>query len=240
MMIRGVLLFFLLFSLIGPSSSQELKYCIQVAADKDFLRIKQYYEMVKELPYSRIEQRDSVFLLRVGAEDQKKNLVEIHKKIRRYFKDSYIKKCEISEEHVVYPRAEGKQIEPTKVHEQEKPAGTDPEIKSLKEDVSYIKKRVEELSSLNKNLEGLDVFFRIANPKTLEKFLISIGILIGGLFLFTWILIIWIYRRVSISRSEETKLNRIITLLKSGKAVRLEDGKLLIYDEETEDWKEAE
>jgi hypothetical protein len=179
------------------------------------------------------------------------------RKVKRFFRDAYIKECEINPKYVIFPPSE-------EIQEESKPA-TEPkvaglpstenppqihppeELEKILEDLSYLREKVDSLSELNKNLEGLDVFFRIANPETLEKFLISIGILIGGLFLFTWILILWVYRKVGVSNIENVnlindlfKLLKVLSLLNKGYTVKMNEGKILIYDEKEDRWKEAE
>ena len=229
---------FLLF-ITSISYPAELKFCIQVAADRNFERIREYFNKVSGLTDARVERRGQVYLLRVGASDKKSDLADILKKIKKDFRDAYIKKCEIDPSFVVLPapatekgreapKEDQKDVEKREDLVKEVALQID-EVKARLEDIG---KKVDSLSTLNKNLDGLDVFFRIANPSTLEKFLVSIGILIGGLFLFTWILILWVYRKVAHS-------SRIVDLVSKGYEVKGEGEKILYRKNAEEDWKEA-
>jgi len=48
--------------------SSEMRFCIQVAAERDLESLKTYFKRVKDFPEARIEKREGVYLLRVGAE----------------------------------------------------------------------------------------------------------------------------------------------------------------------------
>ena len=229
---------FLVF-LSSLSFSSELKFCIQVAAGRNFERIKEYYEKVSKLTDARVEKRGQVYLLRIGSSDKRADLREILKKVKRDFRDAYIKKCEIDPSHIVLPapatekdREAPKEDQKDVEKREELVKEVSLQIEEVKARLEEIGKKVDSLSTLNKNLDGLDVFFRIANPSTLEKFLISIGILIGGLFLFTWILILWVYRRVAHS-------SKVVDLVSKGYEVKGEGEKILYRKNAEEDWKEA-
>ncbi len=229
----------LLLFIISFSFPSDMKFCIQVAADRNFERIQEYYNKVSSLTDARVEKRGQVFLLRVGASDKKSDLGDILKKVKRDFKDAYIKKCEIDPSYVVLPASTAEKdgdAPKEKPKDEESREGLVKEvalqIDEVKAKLDDISKKVDSLSTLNKNLDGLDVFFRIANPSTLEKFLVSIGILIGGLFLFTWILILWVYRKVAHS-------SRIVDLVSKGYEVKGEGEKILYRKSAEEDWKEA-
>jgi len=224
----------LLLLTVSLSLPSELKFCIQAAAERSFERIKNYYEKVRDLPEARVEKRGQVFLLRIGVSESRSELQTLLKRVRKNFRDAYIKKCEIDPGYVVLP-VQKKEEEKAEESPEEEKLKIDEAILHLEEirkRLEEVAEKVEDLSSLNKNLEGLDVFFRIANPQTLEKFLISIGILIGGLFLFTWILILWVYRKVSHS-------SKAIDLLSRGYEVKRKGEKILYRKEEDQEWKEA-
>jgi len=83
------------------------------------------------------------------------------------------------------------------------------------------------------------------NPAYFEKFLYSVGIFTGGLFLFTWLLLIALYRKIGASNVENAnllndmfKLIKVLHLLNRGQIIKMENGKLLIYDRKNERWRE--
>jgi len=85
------------------------------------------------------------------------------------------------------------------------------------------------------------------NPPDLDKFFFSVGLFVGGLFLFTWFLIMLLYRKVGSVSDKEAKLIddllsviKVLNLLGKGHAVKMERGKLLVYDKKSEKWKEVE
>lgn len=255
----------------------ELKYCIQVAADRDLNRIKNYYERVKELPQARIERREDLYLLRVGAEERRRDLRIMHRKVRNLFPDAYIKKCEIDDKYVVYPEPKGKETEGIKEDttalgvtpdvkeekvEKEKSAvqkveevkrvkvaeGIKPDIEELKARIDSLKEDLEEIKEiLREKKDKTPAVIRGEDPAYFEKFLYSVGIFIGGLFLFTWILLILLYRKVGSTNFENTnllndmfKLIKVLNLLSKGKIVKMEGGKPIVYNPKEDRWNEVE
>jgi len=109
---------------------------------------------------------------------------------------------------------------------------------SLREEVKALREEVAELRKRN-------------SPRSetvpLDKFAYSAGILIGGLFLFTWFLILMVYRKVNQSNVENAslmsdvlRLIKILNLLSRGNVVKMENGKLMVYDRKSERWKEVD
>ncbi|GEM_PF-3546261 len=242
----GVLLLSLL--LTSLSLSAPLKYCIQVATEKELEAIKPYYEKVKDMPHARIEKRENLYLLRVGAEERKRDLLPIYRKIKRMFKDAYIKKCEIDKSYVVFPKEE-KAPEPQRAEKEDKIDRIElKEIKelliSIKNDLGLLRIDIEKLKERKE--EGSQKSDTIA-PNYIEKFIYSAGILLGGLFLFTWILIFFLYRKVGENNIKNTNLLndvfnliKVLNLLSKGNVIKMERGKILIYDEKKDRWKEVE
>ncbi|WP_457600179.1 hypothetical protein [Hydrogenivirga sp.] len=269
------------------SFSAQLKYCIQVAAERQLEPIKVSFQKVKNLPKARIEKRDRFYLLRVGAEDRSRDLIPILRKVRKYFPDAFIKKCEIREDYVVYPKAEieekaqVQEAEETKAEEKPKsvqateikPEPKEEEVKKKpvkkktaqkrKPKVIEIKDDKEikellisirnELSIIRQEINSLKKTGRSnpqeseENPAYFEKFLYSVGIFTGGLFFFTWILLILLYRKVGASNVENAnllndmfKLIKVLNLLNKGQIIKMENGKLLIYDRKNERWREVD
>jgi hypothetical protein len=253
----------------GVSLSAPLKYCIQVAAEKRFELIKASFQKVKDYPKARIERRGDLYLLRVGAEDRKQNLYLMLRKIRAYFPDAFIKKCEIKEDYVVFPitkkeeevkeeskeEKKGKPSKPQKT-ENERKEGKPPqkdttltedrEIKelliSIRNELSIIRSEIKKLQSKKEKQKESE-----ENPAYFEKFLYSVGIFTGGLFFFTWILLILLYRKVGASNVENAnllndmfKLIKVLNLLSKGQIIKMENGKLFIYDRKNERWREAD
>ncbi len=228
-------MFWFLLILSLTAFSMEMKYCIQVAADKDINRISTFYERVKDFPHARVEYKEGIYLLRIGAEKEKENLKIILKKVKALFKDAYIKLCEINPENTVIPR---KVIKTTYTLSQNN--------EELKEMIVSLKKEINklrmEINQIKKNKNS-----NISNDLPLEKFAYSAGIFLGGLFIFTWILILLTYKKINASDVKNTsllndmlKLIKILNLLSKGNIVKMENGKLLIYDKNKEKWKEVE
>ncbi len=258
------LILILTFAVIGEP--QNLKYCIQVAADKDFERVKTFYERIKDFPEARIENRDGVYLLRVGAEDDKKDLAVMLRRVKSYFPDAFVKKCEIRKDLVVFPKEkvvkpdteksqntkkvkqeEAKPVQIVKIQkEAENISQLKSTIKDLKEEVEKLR---EEISRLKKNLKDAPRKDNTPTikPADLEKFLFSVGIFTTGMFLLTWILILLIYRKVGHTNIQNTnllndllRLVKILHLLGKGETVKMENGKIYIYDKKSESWREVE
>ncbi len=273
-----------LLVLVSVSLSAPLKYCIQVATEKRLELIKNSYKKVKDFPEARIEKRQNLYLLRVGAEDRKENLYIMLRKIRRYFPDAFIKRCEIREDYVVYPKKEAiatpvtekpesrkesgqiQIVEPApkeqkeqkiEAPEKEKPKKEekppvdielkdDKEIKelliSIKNELSIIREELKKSKNSSKGITRSE-----ETPAYFEKFLYSVGIFTGGLFFFTWILLILLYRKIGASNVENAnllndmfKLIKVLNLLNKGQIIKMENGKLLIYDRKNERWREVD
>jgi len=171
------------------SFASSIKYCIQVATGKDLQSTRYSVQKIKDYPDARIEKRDGVYLLRVGASESKSELYQILKEIKKNFPDAFIKECEIEERYVVYPQREDGAPKRVEV------AG-DEEIKkmlvSIRKEISSIREEIEKNKNNPKETSKPDVSFA-----PFEKFLYSIGLFIGSLFLFTWILIGLIYKKVA-------------------------------------------
>lgn len=240
---RGLLVSVLvLVSLVFPSTQ---KYCIQVATHRSLDPAMEDFEKIKDFPEARIELREGVYLLRVGAEERARDLVLILRRVRRFFPDAFIKKCEINPAYVVHPKAEETaevQPEPQEVQEQEEESGAEPEPQQEKEEVEELKKEVEKLREEISALKPERV-----TPYEFEKFLFSVGLFVGGLFLFTWFLILLLYRKVGVVNVKEAELMndlfnliKVLNLLARGYTVKMENGKIMVYDKEKDRWKEVD
>ena len=239
---RGVLAGVLIFVFLAFPSVQ--KYCIQVATHRSLDPALEDFEKIKDFPEARIELREGVYLLRAGAEERARDLVLILRRVRRFFPDAFIKKCEINPAYVVHPKVEKAEIgpEPQDVQKEEeeeivepKPEPENKEVEELKEE---IKKLREEISALKSE--------RVV-PYKFEKFLFSVGLFVGGLFLFTWFLIALLYRKVGVVNIKEAELMndvfnliKVLNLLARGYTVKMENGKIMVYDKDKDRWKEAE
>ncbi len=216
----------------------QMKFCIQVAAEKDLERLKSYFDRVRDFPHARIEKRDGVYLLRVGAEEKRENLLLMFRKIKSRFRDAYIKKCELNPSYVVFPPAQ-----PPRSEEEEAPGHI--EALDVEEVILPLRKEVEalrrEISDLRENLPSA------SEPLPLDKFALSAGLLVGGLFLFTWFLLLLVYRKVNSSNVENAsllndvlKLIKILNLLSRGNIIKMENGRLMVYDKKNDRWREVE
>jgi len=253
-----MIVLFVSFLLVLTAGAGELRYCIQAATEKDFDTIKSYYRRVEEFPEARIEKRGNLYLLRVGAEEKRKNLMVMYRKVKNLFPDAYIKKCEIDEKYVVYPETEKKEEvpapdkekpQPTEETKQiEKNAEIKPIVEELKDEIETLKEDIEEIKNiLEERKANTQAVVRAEDPAYFEKFLYSVGIFIGGLFFFTWILLILLYRKVgSVNLENANLLNdmfrliKVLNLLGKGKVIKMEGGKLMVYDPKTDKWNEVE
>ncbi len=220
----------------------QMKFCIQVAAEKDLERLKSYFDRVRDFPHARIEKRDGVYLLRVGAEEKRENLLLMFRKIKSRFRDAYIKKCEINPSYVVFPPAQPPR---NGVKEEEEDAPGHIEALDVEKVILPLRKEVEslrrEISDLRENLPSA------SEPLPLDKFALSAGLLVGGLFLFTWFLLLLIYRKVNSSNVENAsllndvlKLIKILNLLSRGNIIKMENGRLMVYDKKNDRWREVD
>ncbi len=250
-MLRGAGGLLLLLIVYGYSLSGELSLCIQVAADRSFETLKSYYKRVKDFPEARIEKRGDIYLLRVGKENSRKNLQLMLRKIRRFFPDAFIKKCEIDPGIVVYP-SKKKEVKEnlTEKKEEDEDRLKDELIRAMESSFGRIESRIERIegrvNSLSKSISAKENRSQSLDPSVLEKFLLSVGIFVGGLFLTTWILMLWIYKRINRKIKKDVEfageilnLLRVINLLSKGKTIKMEDGRLMFLDKEGK-WKEAE
>ncbi len=227
-----VRVFLLILFMLSISISSEEKYCIQVATYRSFELAKTDFERIKDFPGARIELRGDVYLLRVGAEERSRDLTLMLRKVRRFFPDAFVKKCEIDPSYVVYPEPKDTEVtEEASVRESELKES----IEELRKEISML--RMEVASARTENNDTPDF----------EKFLFSVGIFLGGMFLFTWFLIILVYRRIgSVSLHEAKLVNDLLSLIKvlshlgKGHIVKMERGKIMVYDKEKDRWKEVE
>ncbi len=227
--------------------SAEMRFCVQVAAERDLERLKAYFHRVKDFPEARIEKRGDVFLLRVGAEEKREDLSLVYAKIRTMFRDAYIKKCEIDPAYVVFP--EKSTPAPVQTAKTAPPAPS-PDGKGVEELERTISSLREEIKELRKEIEKLGKEKEQSSsppPFPVEKFALSAGIFIGGLFLFTWFLLILVYRRIGSNNVENAnllndvlKLIKILNLLSRGNVVKMENGRLMVYDRKNDRWREVE
>ncbi len=258
--------FILLFLALSLSAfSSEMKYCIQVAAEKDLDILKSYFGKVKDYPEARIEKREKLYLLRVGAEDRKENLLIMFRKIKNLFPDAYIKKCEINKEYIVYPQQreenmtqgtrknktlrEAKDTKTAQVQKYEEIKNELKELKSILSDLkANIKHMQREISNMKiKHSEREPTESEAILSPYLEKFIYSAGIFVGGLFLFTWFLLILLYRKIGANNIENInllndmfKLIKVLNLLSRGFVIKMDNGKLMVYDKKNDRWKEVE
>jgi len=220
----------------------EMRFCIQVAAEKDLERLRSYFDRVRDFPQARIEKRDGVYLLRVGAEERREDLLLMLRKIKSRFRDAYIKKCEINPSYVVFPEVRPPQKGGERGGEtgvaNSRTSETEKMTLSLEREVKALRR---EISELRESLPSA------SDPLPLDKFALSAGLLIGGLFLFTWFLLLLVYRKVTASNVENAnllsdvlKLIKILNLLSRGNIIKMENGKLMVYDRKNDRWREVE
>lgn len=221
----------LLLILIHPALSSEQKYCIQVATYKSLELAIKDYERVKEFPDARVEEREGVYLLRVGMEENSRNLKVMLLNLRKFFPDAFIKRCAEDPSYVVYP------------YDYKSPK-KETDLSTLEEKVESLRKEVKNLSGSIKRMEENG---EKEGEVNLDKYLVSAGILLGGLFLLTWVLIAFLYRKVETSALQNKELlgdilkaTKILTLLSKGNILKMERGKLMVYDKKKDRWKEVE
>ncbi len=162
------------------------------------------------------------------------------------------KETKLTQEQPETPKTEKPKIQ--------KPAGIKldelpPEVKKqLVEQLTKMEEIRENLKEINAKIEGLKeggVSVSIKDkplvPVHFEKFLYSVAIFIGGMFLFTWILLAMIYRRVGANNMENAhllndlfRLIKLLNILRKGNMVKMENGKFLVYDKNTDKWKEVD
>ena len=209
------------------------EYCIQVAANTDFEVLKGYYEHVKKFEHARIEKKGNIYLLRVGATNVRSELQTILPFIKRKFPDAYIKICDINEKYVVFPKPTR---EATRTPKQVAYATND--------DVKELKKVVEDIRRELKEIKGKKGDSSLSLPQDWRNFLI-VGIAIFALlFLFMLIMLILIFKNIRKANGDVMRVFleminalKILNLLNRGNIVRMENGKLMVWDEEERKWK---
>ncbi len=121
----------------------------------------------------------------------------------------------------------------------------------LIEQMTKMEEKLEEIREKIEDMENREVSVSIKDkplvPVHFEKFLYSVAIFIGGMFLFTWILLAMIYRRVGANNMENAhllndlfRLIKLLNILRKGNMVKMENGKFLVYDKNTDKWKEVD
>ncbi len=236
-----LILLFLLFA-----GTVFAEYCIQVAANPDFDVVKGYYEHVKKFEKARIEKKGNVYLLRVGATNIRSDLQAILPFIKRRFPDAYIKICEINDEYVVYPRQDVNISE--SVISGDEPRTSNPV--SYKEDINQIKKNIEFIKDKIEKMgakEGVLGMGSTADTDDfLRNFIIITGIIAFSLMLIMFILLVIILKNIKKSNGDVMRVFleminalKILNLLNNGYVLRMEGGKLLVWDEKERKWKEV-
>ncbi len=238
-----------------------LKYCVQVATDESLDRLKKLYTRVKDLPEARIEKRGKFFLLRVGAEERASDLRIILRQVRRFFPDAYIKKCEIRKDVVVWP-PQGKTAVRTPKRTQTEEVSPPPVIpdtevlQRLEKKVTGLKdflvdhhsKLAELTSEVNKLKEEVKEQRKSLEVRVqIDKFAYSFVAVTLGFFVITWILIALLYKKVSQNSVENANLLRdlvtalkVLNLLSKGYTVKIERGRIMVYDPDKDSWREAD
>ena len=124
--------------------------------------------------------------------------------------------------------------------QQEKLEILEKKLEEILKDIGELKVQVAEVNLLP---EGS----RKENPSFRERLLLlGIGAVLG-LFLLTWIFMFLLYRRIGTMNLKNTsfinelfKFIKVMNLLSKGLVVKMEKGKILVYDESTKRWKEVE
>ncbi len=222
---------FLIILLVASFSFAE--YCIQVAANKNFEVLKGYYEHVKKFEYARIEKKGDIYLLRVGATNVRSELQAILPFIKRKFPDAYIKICDINEKYVVFPKPKREaQDAPKQVA-----YVTNDDVKELKKAVEDIRRELKEIK-VKKDSANFSL------PQDWKNFLIAGAVIFASLFLLMFIILILIFRNIKKANGDVMRVFleminalKILNLLNRGNIVRMEDGKLMVWDEEEKKWK---
>jgi len=76
-------------------------YCIQVLSSTKLAGFDDFFEKLKNIPYSRIEKIGNYFVLRVGEESSAQKLKSILSKVKKVKKDAFIRKCDIIPERII-------------------------------------------------------------------------------------------------------------------------------------------
>ncbi len=222
---------FLIILLVAGFSFAE--YCIQVAANTNFEVLKGYYEHVKKFEHARIEKKGNIYLLRVGATNVRSELQAILPFIKRKFPDAYIKICDINEKYVVFPKPKK---ETTRTPEQV--------VHSTNDDVKELKKAVEDIRRELKEIKVKKDSANFSIPQDWKNFLIAGTVIFASLFLFMFIMLFLIFRNIKKANGDVMRVFleminalKILNLLNRGNIVRMEDGKLMVWDEEEKKWK---
>ncbi len=222
---------FLIILLVAGFSFGE--YCIQVAANTDFEVLKRYYEYVKKFEHARIEKKGNIYLLRVGATNVRSELQAILPFIKRRFPDAYIKICDINEKYVVFPKPKN---ELPAIPKQVAYATND-DVKELKRIVEDIRKELKEMK-VKKDASSFSL------PQDWKNFLIAGVVIFSSVLLFMFIMLIIILRNIKKANGDVMRVFleminalKILNLLNKGNILRMEDGKLMVWDEEEKKWK---
>ncbi len=261
----GKLKALLILIFINLIYGQELKYCIQVAADKELENLKKSYELIKDFPEARIEKREGLYLLRVGFENKPEDLSLMLRRVRKFFKDAYIKKCELNKELIVFPKKETKNTEIKEVSADKKSLngeikslilkveGIEKQLKNLSEEIKNINELKEDIKNLSESIKkfkseeasGKDEKNLIIKKENSPVIYILLGFTII-LLLLNFIFIVLLNKKVKRSiieneavLTEMLKLVKILNLLSKGYIVKMENGKIYVYDRKKDRWKEV-
>lgn len=79
-------------------------YCIQLYTSKSKEKSIKYYEFVKNLPDARIEKINEYYTLRVGFFQKRDKAINILKRAKKLFKDSFLRKCYYIPKRIIYPK----------------------------------------------------------------------------------------------------------------------------------------
>ena len=76
-------------------------YCIQVLSSKKASGLDDFFEKLKNLPYSRIEKIGNYFVLRIGESPKTHQLKSILKEVKKIKKDAFIRKCDLIPKRII-------------------------------------------------------------------------------------------------------------------------------------------
>ncbi len=224
------MLFLIILFVTGFSFGE---YCIQVAANTDFEVLKRYYEYVKKFEHARIEKKGNIYLLRVGATNVRSELQAILPFIKRRFPDAYIKICDINEKYVVFPKPKNEQPVITK----QVAYATNDDVKELKKMVEDIRRELKEIN-VKKDASSFSL------PQDWKNLIIAGIVIFSSVLLFMFIILILILRNIKKANGDVMRVFleminalKILNLLNRGNILRMEDGKLMVWDEEEKKWK---
>lgn len=201
----------LFFVLLSVSFGSE--YCIRVTTGTDLEKIVEDYKKIKDIPDVRVEWEKGIYTLRVGGGKRAEDLKVMLAKVKKIFPHASVEEC----------KKESQSIPPPTV------------------DLSGIEKK---LDGLKKSLEDMK---RNEGNYSVEELALAGAGLVGALFLITWFFLLRLYRKVEISGLQNTslladivKVTKVLTLLGKGYAVKIEEGKLMVFNKKEKRWEEAE